>query len=716
MDVDPSMSQTPNTSRDPRLNRPPLNHRLSHHEAQQRVLSSFPQQAAQPAPEDHTDTSTDSFICGISELVQAAAATAATQSEKEKLEKKRGTTADLLRKARKNQDFPATIEFFQNAQNEEDQVLAKIDQKIKENETKYKRLQADLKTRWAATKTRSLDSQSKDMISNLQEDFNKLRDRSRSRDDQTRDLGKDLKDLQDTLRSQQRDHTALATDVQTLQQNTHNQQKEFAEFTNHLSRLQSSLDGIPQLRQLEKGSRPLPHGTANLDQGITADTQKALDDLTIHFKKLEEKTNTWGEKTGFLSSSYQRISSLPDQLNQTLRAQQVKLDGLGSYQTDIAKLNATVAKLNSEMEVLQNIQSTKDDLLFAQIEALESTLTRVKTDHERLTGQLEQLTARIPTEPLEPKFAGLGVEVQHLREGLVRQGENMKALSIGLVSLETRYNNLSTEPIVQHMLGALQEMYPQWDPAHKMLSRKVEQLDTQARLASFAAEEVVRLKIEQGTLSQKLGSLIERYEWFNQEEFRQVQTRVADVSTKQNNMEGDLTSKKTADQALFQEVERERESLNSRINSLSQSIDMLKAECAEARTSTDNDKTDLRSLEFRIGDLEKSSKKLKEQVDTLANPPPRRELFPENGGSTGEQTPKMQAPPWPNKPDLLDTAVKVKRRHASTVSDDETPPTAGSRSQDSLASPTIAHGNFRKKKKKKKKRMLEVEGPIEIDD
>jgi chromosome segregation ATPase len=768
MDVDFSMSQNSQNSRDPRLvNRPQLQQRtsqLSQHEAQQRIPS-VPQ-AQQSVPENQNDTPADIFVRGISELVHAAAAAAANQSEKEKLQKKRDTTAELLRKARNHQGFPSTVEFFQNAKNEEDQVLAKIDQKIKENETNYKRLQADLKNNWAATtnSSRSPDTQeaisqleranktAKNTILDLRDDFkdlsgrirsqdDQLRDfdrslkalqdtarRNRAQDDQLRDLDRSVKGLQDTTRQQQRvlaDYTSLDKDVQSLQEIVRNQQKSFADYTNSLSVLNNSLASVSsrleQLEQLEQGAVPLRQGTAEPGQGTAAETKKALQNLEVQVMKLEKDAAVWGEKTGFLSSSYQRISALPDQVNRTLQLQQEKLDRLVDSQT-VAKLNATVTKLDGQLGNLQENQSIKDDLVMAQFEELAGTLTRLKTDLEpnleRLTRDVEQLSAKVPTEPLEPKLATLGGDVQRLHQSLVRQHEGITNVGVGLQSLEMRYNNLSTDYIVQHMLGAFQEMYPQWDPTYKMLTRKVDQLEEHARNSTISTDELNHLKAECATLSQQWAGMLERYEWLSQEEFRQVQTRVDALAAKQSDIDGDLTSKKTADQALLQQVEHERELLNSRISVLSEDVKALKSECAQAKTSTDNDKTDMRSLELRIGGLEKSSQKIKEQLDALSKPAPPRELFLENGGSTREPPPKMQAPPRPNKPDLLDTAaaVKLKRRYPSTVSDDERSPAHNPFSPDTLVSPTVVHGDSRKKKKKKKIRNVEAEGPIEIDD
>ncbi|KAJ0421950.1 hypothetical protein BJY00DRAFT_102023 [Aspergillus carlsbadensis] len=765
MDVDSSMSQIPQNSRDPRLvNRPPLTQRLSQlsqHEAQQRIPS-VPQ-PQQSVPETQNDTPADLFVRGISELVQAAAAAAANQSEKEKLQKKRDTTAELLRKARNHQGFPSTVEFFQNAKNEEDQVLAKIDQKIKENETNYKRLQADLKNNWAATteSSRSPDTQetisqleranktAKNNILDLRDDYkdlagrirsqdDQLRDfdrslkalqdttrRNRSQDDQLRDLDRSVKGLQDTTRQQQKvlaDYTSLGKDVGSLQETMRNQQKCFADYTNSLGVLKNSLGSVSsRLEQLEQGTVPLRQGTAGLGQGTAAETKKALDNLQVQVMKFEKDAAVWGEKTSFLSSSYQRISALPDQVNRTLQLQQEKLDRLVGSQTTVAKLNVTVTKLDRQLGDLQENQSIKDDLVMAQFEELGGTLTSLKTNLEtnleRLTRDVEQLSARAPTEPLEPKLATLGGEVQRLHQSFLRQHEGITNVGVGLQSLEMRYNNLSTDYVVQHMLGAFQEIYPQWDPAYKMLTRKVEQLEAQAKTSTIPANELNQLKTECTILSQQLAGVLERYEWLSQEEFRQVQTRVDALSTKQSDLDGDLSLKKTSDHALLQQVEHERELLSNRISALSGDVETLKSECAQAKTSTDNDKTDMRSLELRIGDLEKSSQKLKEQLDAFAKPAPPRELFPENGGSTREPTPKMQAPPRPNKPDLLDTAaaVKVKRRYPSTLSDDERSPAHNPFSPDTLISPTIAHGDTRKKKKKKR-RMLEAEGPIEIDD
>ncbi|KAL2798318.1 hypothetical protein BJX66DRAFT_57423 [Aspergillus keveii] len=760
------MSQNPHNSRDPRLaNRPPLQQRpsqLSQHEAQQR-LPSVPQ-PQQSVPQNQNDTPADIFVRGISELVQAAAAAVANQSEKEKLQKKRDTTAELLRKARNHQGFPSTLEFFQNAKNEEDQVLAKIDQKIQENETNYKRLQADLKNNWAGTtnSTRSPDTQeaisqlekanktAKNSIFDLRDDYKHLADRimsqddqlrdfdrslkalqdttrrNRAQDDQLRDLDRSVKGLQDTTRQQQKvlaDFASVEKDVQSLKETTRsfqetarNQQKSFADYTNSLSALKNSLDSVSsRLEQLEQGTVPLRQGTAEPGQGIATETKKALDNLHVQVMKLEKDAAVWGEKTGFLSSSYQRISALPDQVNRTLLLQQERLV---DSQTTVAKLNATVTKLDGRLGDLQENQSIKDDLVMAQFEELGGTLTSVKTNLqtnlERLSRDVEQLSARTPTEPLEPKLATLGGDVQRLHQSLLRQHEGITNVGVGLQSLEMRYNNLSTDYVVQHMLGALQEMYPQWDPTHKMLTRKVDQLEAHARNSKIPTDELDQLKTECATLSQQLAGMAERYAWLSQEEFGQVQTRLDALSTKQSDMDGDLTSKKTGDQALLQQVEHERELLNSRISALSQDVETLKSECAEAKTSTDNDKTDMRSLELRIGALEKSSQKIKEQLDALAKPAPPRELFPENGGSTREPTPKLQAPPRPNKPDLLDTAaaLKMKRRCPSTVSDDERSPPHNPFPPDTLVSSTVAHGD-RGKKRKKKKRKTE---PIEIDD
>ncbi|KAL3485399.1 hypothetical protein BJX62DRAFT_217214 [Aspergillus germanicus] len=736
MDVDSSMSQNPHNSRDPRLvNRPPLQQRpsqLSQLEAQQRLpLVPQPQQSV---PQNQNDTPVDIFVRGISELVQAAAAAAANQSEKEKLQKKRDTTAELLRKARNLQGFPSTVEFFQNAKNEEDQVLEKIDQKIKENETNYKRLQADLKNNWAGTtnSTRSPDTQeaisqleranktTKDNIFDLRHDYKDLADRIMSQGDQLRDFNRSLKALQDTTRQQQKvlaDFASVEKDVQSLKETTRsfqetarNQQKSFADYTNSLSVLKNSLDSVSShLEQLEQGTVPLRQGTAEPGQGIATETKKALDNLHVQVKKLEKDAAVWGEKTGFLSSSYQRISALPDQVNRTLLLQQERLV---DSQTTVAKLNATVIKLDGQLGDLQENQSIKDDLVMAQFEELGGTLTSVKTNFqtnlERLSRDVEQLSARTPTEPLEPKLATLGGDVQRLHQSLLRQHEGITNVGVGLQSLEMRYNNLSTDYVVQHMLGALQEMYPQWDPTHKMLTRKVDQLEAHARNSKIPTDELNHLKTECATLSQQLAGMAERYAWLSQEEFGQVQTRLDALSTKQSDIDGDLTSKKTGDQALLQQVEHERELLNSRISALSQDVEALKSECAEAKTSTDNDKTDMRSLELRVGGLEKSSQKIKEQLDALAKPAPPRELFPENGGSTREPTPTMQAPPRPNKPDFLDTAaaLKMKRRYPSTVSDDERSPAHNPFSPDTLVSPTVAHGVEGKRRRRKREKPI----------
>ncbi|KAL2868711.1 uncharacterized protein BJX67DRAFT_34804 [Aspergillus lucknowensis] len=699
MDVDSSASRDPRRSI--RGDRPPFPSRSSHHEAQQPPPSVPAQQSVFDA---QNDTSGDQFVRGLSGLIHTAVSAITTKAEREKVQKKRGSIDDLLRKAEVHKAFPSTIDFFQNVRDEEDAILAKVDRKLKEHEANYERFQADLKTHWASSQN-SQSSRLDEVVSELQQDNRWAKDK--------------VSHMQGDIEGLTSRHKSLDIDIKGLQEMLNNQQKGFASYTNSIGLISKDLnDYSTRLEQVEKGVIQPDQGSSAADTR-NLNAKEALGDVVDQYKQLEQKVAVLGEKIDFFFSSYEKSSALPDHLNRNLKDQQEKLDRPVNDQATISRLNATVLKLNNEFKELQSIQSAKDELQLAGLEDLENKLSLIKKDYDRLSGNMDQLSLSVPIHPVEPRFTQIAADVRRLQEGMERLHEGVQNAGVGLQSLESRYNNLSTEPIVQHMLGAFQEIYPQFDPAHKMLARKVEQLETQARTSTVSQDE---LKKDQATMSLRLGEVLERYQWLSREEFQAVQSRLEILSERQSNMDRESDSKKTSDQSFLQEVERERELLNNRMASLSQEVENLKSECKQAQDNVNHNKDEMRSLELRIATHEESTtqsyQKFKEQLDTLAKPIPPRELFPENGSSTREHTPKIQASRR-TRPDPLDssTGTKPKRRRPSTCSEDENFPRPKSNSplsQDSIASPTVAPGEVRKKKKKKRK--LEAEAPIEIDD
>ncbi|KAL4915783.1 hypothetical protein BDW62DRAFT_120423 [Aspergillus aurantiobrunneus] len=707
MDVESSVSRDPRLSN--RSSRPSLPAKLSQHEVQQRPPTGPRQQSE---PDAQNDASGDQFIRGISDLVQTAVFTATNKSEKERIQKKRSNTEDLLRKAKAHSGFPSTVEFFQNARSDEDKVLSSIDEKIKNHETRYQRLVEDLRTKWVAS-TAPRPSKTEEKVPQLQQDL-------RSANDKILDLHEDI------ARLRGRD-TSVDSELKTLIEMLGIQQKSFGSYTNSLSLLKKDMDEqSTRLKQLDESTkRPV--------ERITPDTKKALDNISAQYKDLEQKTTKWGEKIDLLSSSYQRISELPDQIHQSLKDQQQKLGQLENSQSTSSNLDNAVQSLNRQFESLQEIQQAKDDMMLAEMEDLKENLRKTGESQGRLAETVKETLLRAPREPLDPKVDALFNEVQ-------RWHTLLEPINMALHSLESRYNNISTEPIVQHMVGAMHEMYPSVDhvwrelQVHKrsldqelpLLQKKIEQLENQEKPSVLPHDELNSIKAQQKKLSHSISTLLERYQWFSQEEFRGMQTRLESLAEKQNSTDGVFQQKQTADQEFLQEIQREHESLNSRLASLHDAFDNLNSEYTQAKPNAATD-DDMRSLELRITALEKSTiqsyDKLKGQFDRFQKTVQLPDAPSESGSLQRESTPKnlIRLPP---RPDLLDgrLGMKIKRRHHSPCSDDERSPAPSDSpcSPGSTVSQTFPAGEIRKKKKEKKRKRRrlgsDAQAPMNIDE
>ncbi|KAL2821753.1 hypothetical protein BDW59DRAFT_109143 [Aspergillus cavernicola] len=369
MDVGPPMS------RDPRLfnrgSRPSLPSRLSQTEVPHQPLSGLPD-AQNKVPSDY-------FISGITDLVQTAVFAATSKTEREQLQKKRSTTEDLLQKAKAHSGFPSTVEFFQHTRKDEDSVLASINKKIKDYETNYKRLEADLKNTWAAH-TASQVSRSEDKVPQMQHDL-------KLANDKISNLYGDIAGLIDR-------NKAADVELRNLQEILSAQKKGFADYTNSLGLLSRDLnDQLKKQNEHSTQLQQLEAATKEPETGATSEIKTALDDVSLQYKTLEQKTAGFIEKLGSLSSSYQRISALPDQVNQTLKDQQQKLDGVVNSQAANPKLENVVDILNHKLEDLEEIQRTKDDLQFAEMEDIKKILNTATEEHKKLSGRCERWSA-----------------------------------------------------------------------------------------------------------------------------------------------------------------------------------------------------------------------------------------------------------------------------------------------------------------------------------
>ncbi|KAL4988252.1 hypothetical protein BDW68DRAFT_196915 [Aspergillus falconensis] len=688
MNLNSSVSQ----SRDPRR-RPTLNTSLSQHEvAQQRPPPGTRQHSA---PEFQRDASSDWFIRSIVNFIETAVKTRTKEAERESLLKRTAETRDLLNKASSHAGFPSTVEFYQHTKDGEDKALQNLNSEVKSHEAELQELESVLRNQWAAS-TDSRTSASDDRVRQLEQIL-------KSANDKISGLHGDIADLN-------KRNKMMDIELKNLQNLIGAQQKSFGTFTHSLGLLKNESDHFStRLKQIEEKPPVQPVS------GFTPETKKLLDDLSTQHKDLEQRTAGLGQKLGFLSSSYKRISESQDNVHQALRDQQQKLDTLSKGPTTSSKLDDTAIQslkekarsVNARMDELVEIQRIKDDFYFAEMDTLkqdlDKRLSETQQTQERLTESVQEAMLRVPRERLDPKVDGLFESVRRL-------STDVEPMKVALLSLESRYNNLTTEPIVQHMVRAMHEMYPSvnqiWKEltVHKQsleqtlpsLARKIEQLETQGKGSALPQDELNSIKAQQEDLKRSMGGLVERHQWLSQEEFRVMQARLEALSEKQSNADSAFLQKQTADQETLREVERQSTSLIDRLKDLSDAIERLDEDYN--RTKETNE-AHMSSLQLRMTAIEQSAKityvNTKKELDRIK----QIVQLPEQPFEVDSS--HRESPPDPSR----SPGMRIKRRRSES-DEDNSQPTSNSptpRSPGLNGSRNGPLGESQRKKKKHKK-------------
>ncbi|KAL4943864.1 hypothetical protein BDV06DRAFT_126300 [Aspergillus oleicola] len=734
------MDPTSSVSRDPRLNRPSLpNTRWNEHGESPQRPTAGPRQYS--APTLQNDASRDVFISGMNELMRMVYFENTNLSKREEIQERRSETEGMLRRAKTQPAFPAVFDSIQHTRTELDRALAEIDDKIKNQDSQRQRLVSDLGNIWAAV-ANSKSSEVEEKVLQLQEDV-------KSANDKISSLHGEIASLINYNKAVDSQLNGLVKKLDAQQDMITAQQKSFGSYTNSWAIIKKDVDVLKKdLDPLRKGLDEYATRVKHLEErpvqtgnGITADTKKALDDLSVQFKSLEQRTAAFTEEIEALSSSYQRISGVPGQVNgqlnqqqQRLAEQQQKIDQLNANRAtnpNLTKVEGDILSINNRFEKMREILSTKDDFQFAQMEDLGKKLNQVKQDHDNLAETMKEALLRTPKEPLDTKVNGLLTEVRDFHE----QIGQIEVVSMAIQSLETRYNNVSTESLAQHMLGAMRELYPTPDKiigdltGHRQelisLRQKIEQLDGRPDASLVVQNDLKVIRAAYENLRFAVSEVKQRYQGIDPQQILHMQTRIDALSDKQNTTHGALQQKQTEDEGLLQKIKDEGESINSRLTSLQGDLEKLNSDFNQAKPNAANDEESLRSLETRISALEESTTqgydKLKTQMDRLKKTMRHQEAPSERASSQPDSAPRIQPPPIP---DLLDGSLgmPIKRRYPS---DDERSPVPSSPHSPNAVSAALAQGESRKKKKKKKRR-LEAQAltqsqalsqtPIEIDD
>ncbi|KAL4960330.1 uncharacterized protein BDV14DRAFT_147577 [Aspergillus stella-maris] len=735
------MDPTSSASRDPRLNRPslPISRLSEHGESPHRPTAGSRQYSA---PALQNDAPHNQFIRGINDLMRMVYLENTCLSKKEEIQKKRSEAEGMLRRAKAQSAFPSVLDGIQHQRTELDRALTEVDDKIKNQDSQRQRLVSELGNIWA-TVANPTSSQAEEKVLQLQQDVKLANEKITSLNSQIANLISHNKSVDGQLKG-------LRDKLDEQQSIISVQQRSFGSYTDSLTVTKNDVDElrkdlIPLKKGLDDNSSRVKHLEERPVQkrdGMNLDAQKALDDFSIRFKSLEQKSEGFAEKIESLSSPYQKLSGLLDQVDvrfkeqqEKLTNQQQKLDQLGSSgmsNSNLSKVQSDILSINNRFEMMRGILSEKDDLQFKEMETLQESFKELKQAQTHLSEMMKETVLRTPKEPLDTKINGLLTEVRGFHE----QVGQIEVVNMAIQSLETRYNNVSTEGLAQHMLGAMRELYPIPDKiigdltghAHELVSlrQKVDQLDTKGTMSPALQNELRLMKAAHENLRTSVVEFKQRHQGIDPQQVLSIQTRLDALAEKQSTTDGALHQKQADDDALVQKVKDENQSLHSRVKSLQGDLAKLNSEFNQAKPAAGHDEEGLHLLETRIEALEQSTTqgydKLKAQVDRIKKTVRHQNASSERASAQPDASQSQRAQP-PPRPDLLDGSLgmRIKRRYPS---DEERSP-APSHSPNPTGSSTLAQSDARKKKKKKKPR-LESQAltqaqvlsrtPIEIDD
>lgn len=436
------------SSRDPRLanGRPPARFSLANLPAPQ-----YPNSPNPPQPAVQNDVGCDDFIRGISGLVRATIVETQNKAEKDRLQKQRDSTERLWRRAKAHPSFPATIEFYQRARDAEDAEISRVDRALEESSRRQ--LEKELRDRFPSStsgdkvpeletevnaakneisrlmeKNQSLETMLGDKVSELKTTF---KDQSNMQGEQNREVKERLDHHQALTENAETKSTTIIADIQGLY-------KENSTMNSRVEQLwKSYTDSVAQ--NTEK----------------TKEQQKKLDRLKLHDIESIRK-DLFDLKARVLSFENNHVSArqadqrVPHEALQQLISRVQKLEGAPS-------LTPRVDKLDSLLQELKDIHAFSDDLHFAEKEKIQRALEHQVIVSDRMTNDIARLSNQLQsvhqTNPNNQEIANLGANLHQTRRTL-------ETVKVGMHSLETRYNSLSTETVVKNMVAAMQEMYP----------------------------------------------------------------------------------------------------------------------------------------------------------------------------------------------------------------------------------------------------------------
>ncbi|KAE8324289.1 hypothetical protein BDV39DRAFT_119611 [Aspergillus sergii] len=613
-------------ARDPRLNRPPPLYGTTSQDTQSRKFFTSPSASRQYEP--RADAPGDQFVQRLSDLIQAAVKTASLTSEKEVIQKKQSTTEGLLKRTKAQQGFPSTTAFFQQTWNDEGGHLARIDGALKEHLSRYDQLEKVLKANWTSSIIAGPSlvdkyDQLKEEIETTKQDAKRSKDEAASLRDQNRSL-------EDTLKSLQARMTILEKSLEnhgtSLSQQTKDQSSRLDEISMEFEKRLESVstkveESVSTKFHVEVDEWQKQRTALGTELESLRTCQK---NFSVAIGKVDQTTKEQQQKISDIESLGQRLDMLDTRLGSVESTRMAPPTITATNDSNVDKVSAShlqtkVESLENILNQLQGLQEMKDDLHFSEVEDLKKSLVQASEELEVVKNNCNVLSSEVKTlRELNPSTALQ--QVANLSGSLQSTQQLVETVRVGLHSLETRYNSLTTEPLARNMVVALQEMYPsasqlleQYSGLKTVVDNLCQSQNTVIRQtqqeAALRLDEINKLRNDHASLSGSLAPLWEYYEQQkgqnpppSHDDMSKLRVELQSLSTK---FEGSISkydsqfrSRKQSDDRFMDGLREERDKFDSRLSQVASSLESLANDVEEVRS------VNIKNLEKLANDIE----------------------------------------------------------------------------------------------------------------
>ncbi|KAH1405140.1 hypothetical protein KXX51_009298 [Aspergillus fumigatus] len=483
----------------------------------------------------------------------------------------------------------------------------------------------------------------------------------------------------------------------------------------------------------------------------------------FHFAEMEEIKKSTVDKADIksLKDNYSRLADETRRISQLDRAGAVGQAEIQSLKDSYSRLAGEIQKIQSDRSGAVDqaeIQSLKDSYsrLAGEIKKIQSDraiavdkaeIQSLKETCSRLAENIQKMSQWNPAAALQ-QIHTVDVKINTVDAALKYSNRLLESVRVGLHSLETRYNHLSTEMVVKNMVVAMQEMYPSAGQLTEQITTLKNQAEKEISSLKKTIEQLVQTQNSQKALVNCLQDDVGQRSaeiTHLRDLFGKVAHQVSALTEQLEEVRAlpDKKGKEVSDGQNRIELNESFRELKDQVQNLSSGLNQMKVVMSEITLN----KKDLQSLDDRFRCLEESvsvnHRVLSEQINTLKDSLETHksivqalDCLPASGMQSlkREQSPSgSDAAPHTNFVEMTETNPalalrekkrKKKRPRPPTVSDNENERSSGSRNESPMIFSSPAHtldnevaspSENKRKTKKKKKRRLITEGPITID-